>query len=557
MELRTNVALCGSLLALGLASAPALAQTTTLEPVQVTATREPEPVDSVPASISVVTDAQMKARGVHDLRGALALVAGVEITPGGDGGPAGSVPAMWGLREFDAFLLVIDGVPAGGAFNPQLTTLSLENVERIEVMRGSAPVMFGATSFVGVIQVIHYAAGHAQPRASVSAGSHGSMRASVSGNIGQSQSISLEGERVGSSDEDNNFRRGRLLYRAQGELAGGSAGFDLDVGSTRQQPGSPTPRTGALLDPSIPIGANYNPSDARLNEDRVQAVGRYARKTALGDWQTTLSYTRTNGHFIRGFLAEDYADAVGANAFGFEQQRRMDDLYFDSHLELNPAENLKVTTGIDWLYGRARYENRLFDYAVALDGSARPPSGPQDTVDEPAGADWRSFQGLYAQADWKLSERIDVLGGLRINHTIEGIKGDDPEGGPPPAWAHQEHTRLSGSLGASWHVWQSEANALTLYADVRNTFKPPRWISVRKPKLTSCCRRRRPARRSARRAARWTAASAGTFPRSRWTSTTWWWRRPSTACRAWSMRGMSASRVPSWKRAMRSRPTCS
>ena len=352
MDLRTHVALGGTLLVLGLTSAPALAQTTTLETVQVTATREPEPVDSVPASISVVTDAQMKARGVHDLRGALALVAGVEITTGGDGGPAGSVPAMWGLREFDAFLLVIDGVPAGGAFNPQLTTLSLENVERIEVMRGSAPVMFGATSFVGVIQVIHYAAGHAQPRASVSAGSHGSMRASVNGNIGQSQSISLEGERVGSTDQDNNFRRGRLLYRAQGELAGGSAGFDLDVGSTRQQPGSPTPRTGAVLDPSIPIGANFNPSDARLDEDRVQAIGRYTRKTALGDWQTTLSYTRTNGHFIRGFLAEDYADAVGANAFGFEQQRRMDDVYFDSHLELNPGEHVKVTTGIDWLYGR-------------------------------------------------------------------------------------------------------------------------------------------------------------------------------------------------------------
>ena len=30
----------------------------------------------------------------------VAFVAGVEAVPGGDGGPAGSVPALWGLREF-------------------------------------------------------------------------------------------------------------------------------------------------------------------------------------------------------------------------------------------------------------------------------------------------------------------------------------------------------------------------------------------------------------------------------------------------------------------------
>ena len=65
-----------------------------------------------------------------------------------------SVPEFWGLKEFDAFLLVVDGVPWGGAFNPALSTLDLNDVERIEVQRGPAPVMYGATSFVGVIQVI-------------------------------------------------------------------------------------------------------------------------------------------------------------------------------------------------------------------------------------------------------------------------------------------------------------------------------------------------------------------------------------------------------------------
>lgn len=489
MDKRTTAASFGTvMLALSFSISSALAQSSTtpdgsartasnptLGTVQVTATREAEPVDEVPAAITVVTDAQMRARGVHDLRGALALVAGVEITPGGDGGPAGSVPAMWGLREFDAFLLVIDGVPAGGAFNPQLTTLSLENVERIEVMRGSAPVMYGATSFVGVIQIIHYAAGHAVPRASVSVGSYGSARASASGNLGTgaiAQSLSVEGEKLGSSDADGDYRRGHLLYRATAGFAGGSASFDFDASATRQQPTSPSPRAGPRLDPSIAIDSNFNPSNAHLDENRLQAVARFRRDTSLGDWATTFSYVRTNGHFVRGFLKEDYADLPTDNAAGFEQDRQLDDVYFDTHIETRPSEQLALTYGVDWLYGRAHYDNRLFDYTVGLNGSGRPRSADQATIDEPSGADWRSFAGAYLQVDWKPTDRLDVLAGVRLNHTSETIKGDDPDGGPGPIWASHDQTRLSGSLGASWHLWREGENALTLYADVRNTFKP-------------------------------------------------------------------------------------
>src|SRR5215212_1308116 len=111
-----------------------------LEDVQVTATRVATPLVETPASVSVVTDDQLVLRGAKDLRSALSGLAGVEISQGGDGGPASSVPSFWGLREFDAYLLVVDGVPWGGALNPAISTLSLRDVERIEILRGPAPV---------------------------------------------------------------------------------------------------------------------------------------------------------------------------------------------------------------------------------------------------------------------------------------------------------------------------------------------------------------------------------------------------------------------------------
>ena len=107
--------------------------TSVLDPVQVTATRLPESVNLVPATVSVVSGKELRARGANDLRTALSLVSGVEIAPGGDAGPAGSVPAFYGFREFDAFLLVVDGVPAGGAFNPTLSTLDLRLDGRLAV----------------------------------------------------------------------------------------------------------------------------------------------------------------------------------------------------------------------------------------------------------------------------------------------------------------------------------------------------------------------------------------------------------------------------------------
>ena len=71
------------------------------------------------------------------------------------------MPGLLGLREVDDFLLVVDGIPAGGAFIPQFDTVDFHNIERIEVVRGAAPEYYGTTAFAGTINIVHYVAGHA------------------------------------------------------------------------------------------------------------------------------------------------------------------------------------------------------------------------------------------------------------------------------------------------------------------------------------------------------------------------------------------------------------
>src|SRR5437867_1920492 len=143
------------LAASAVAQQPEPKQPAVIPPIEVVATRRPERLHHVPASIEVISGDDLRTRGAGSLRDALSLATGVAIAPGGDGGPAGAVPEFWGLREFDAFLLVVDDVPWGGALNPALASLSLRDVERVEILRGPAPVTYGATSFVGVIHVVH------------------------------------------------------------------------------------------------------------------------------------------------------------------------------------------------------------------------------------------------------------------------------------------------------------------------------------------------------------------------------------------------------------------
>jgi outer membrane receptor protein involved in Fe transport len=441
-----------------------------LETVQVTATRIPVAPGAVPASISVVSGRELAQRGATDLRSALALLAGVDISPGGDGGPAASVPALWGLREFDAFLLVIDGVPWGGAFNPALATLVLSNVERIEVLRGSAPVMYGATSFVGVIHVIHHAAGDAEQLARVAWGSFDSVTVSASSALPPGEryrhSLALDGEHRGFSGPRAGVDRGHLLYRGAVDALDGELRLDADLSSLRQDPNSPHLREGKVLAPGMPLDANYNPADARLDQDRYHLVAAYERRLAGADWSTTLAVTHSTDDIIRGFVDEAFEDdGSSPNAAGFIQDRDTDDVYFDSHLNRSFGPRLELTYGLDYLYGKAHQRSDNFDYYVPADGAFAPSSGSSAVAESFALRDERNFFGAYLQFGWQLSRTVHALAGLRLNHTRERRHANQDRDS-------LTRTRLGGVIGVNWRVFEQGRDQVTLFADYRNTYKP-------------------------------------------------------------------------------------
>ena len=447
-----------------------------VEHVQVTATRLPESTEQVPASITILTRDDLLLRGARDLTSALALVAGVSIAPGGDGGPASSVPEFWGLREFDAFLLTVDGVPWGGAFAPALPTLDLSNVDRIEVLRGAAPVMYGATSFVGVINVIRRDAGEGKTTASAAGGSYGTALANVetplpaAGSLKSSVSAELADQ--GFKDDRTEVKRG--LFHWQGETPGAGGTWRFHAGSIvqRQDPASPRVLEGDEISSQVPLDANVNPEGSKIDENRYVADTNYTHKAGSGDWTTTFSAIHSDANVLRGFLS-DITVPVD-NAHGLRQDIVTTDLYFDSHLTSAPAKNLKLVYGADFLHGGGDAQGGDFDYTVNLDGS-NPPSGS----DLPSQADvqisdHRNFAGFYGQAFWTPAPRWSVEVGARANHTSESrrVYANEFGAGVTSSTDELSQWRGSGTAGLTFTAWQEKNDAVRIFADYRNVYKP-------------------------------------------------------------------------------------
>jgi outer membrane receptor protein involved in Fe transport len=435
-----------------------------ISPVEVVATRLPEAPHDVAASIEVISGEDLRARGVTSLKDALALAAGVSIAPGGDGGPASAVPEFWGLREFDAFLLVVDGIPWGGALNPAIATASLRDVDRIEILRGPAPVMYGATSFVGVIHIVHNAAAANARYAEAHGGNFttGGAALDLPGpSLGEWKSrVSGDFDRQGFKDDNTSYARGHGLFRTAKIANGRSTWLNVDLNVLRQDPASPHPREGASLSTAVPLDANHNPANAYMNENRLAISAGYERPITRGiTWGTTASYTFSGQSMFRGFLVD--LSNTPNNASGFKETIDINDLYGDTHIILPTFSNIRVVGGVDALFAAGEGKGAVFDYTAQLNGATRPTVAEPSTLDRDS-EDERRFLGAYTAAEWRPTERFILSGGVRMNSTSEK-RGEGVE---------VEHARVSGSLGAVVALWERDAGHVRAFASYRNTFKP-------------------------------------------------------------------------------------
>jgi vitamin B12 transporter len=124
------------------------------EAVVVTATRSEEPLEQTGASVTVVPEGAMRVQEYRAVEEVLRTIPGIQVETSGSPGKLSTV-RIRGANATQVQVL-IDGVRVksltSGDFD--FADLTLDNIERIEVLRGPQSTLYGADAIGGVIHVI-------------------------------------------------------------------------------------------------------------------------------------------------------------------------------------------------------------------------------------------------------------------------------------------------------------------------------------------------------------------------------------------------------------------
>ncbi len=216
----------------------------------VSASRFVESSVAAPSSTTVITAQDIRLSGLQTLADVLRRAVGVEVMALS---PGDQQVAIRGLnqRQSNKVLVFLDGrsvyIDSLGSTFWNVLPVALDDIERIEIIRGPASAVYGADAFGGIINIITRAPGEGASHVSVAAGQGGTLRTEavahgrqsiagfrVAGGYGRADQFELEADpdrvdQVLPSREPELGRRS-LWFRGDAHLNLGR-GYALDAGT--------------------------------------------------------------------------------------------------------------------------------------------------------------------------------------------------------------------------------------------------------------------------------------------------------------------------------------
>jgi vitamin B12 transporter len=218
--------------------------------VIITATRVDAPIGATINATSVIDRAFIERSGVRDVAELLRLIPGVSIARSGGPGAQSSLFLRGGENDYVRFL--IDGVPVndpGGALD--LSWISIDDIERIEIVRGPSSVLYGTDAVTGVVQLFTRRQSTTSVNAEMAAGRYGHRLAKGSASTGNERvnvMVGVTGERSdGLLPFNSDYKRdvASAGFRAQPST---STRFDVSLRGVRDEFHFPTDGAGDVVD---------------------------------------------------------------------------------------------------------------------------------------------------------------------------------------------------------------------------------------------------------------------------------------------------------------------
>lgn len=202
--------------------------------VVVTATRVETRVKETPQKVEIVEAADIERTVAADVTDVLKKNAGVDVIQYSGAlsgiGIRGFRPQFSGINKRS--LLLIDGRPSGVT---NLATLQMDNVERIEVLKGAASAIYGSSAMGGVVNVItRQSHGKLAGLARLGGGSFGTSE--FAGRAGGNASSRIDLDLGGTAfDQRDDYRMGNGVVRPSTayKTYDGAARVGVDLGAWR------------------------------------------------------------------------------------------------------------------------------------------------------------------------------------------------------------------------------------------------------------------------------------------------------------------------------------
>ncbi len=360
-----------------------------LETVYVSATRSETAQMPVATQIKVITEEDIRISGAKLLSEVLRTQAGIQLTDSDGSGARNVTASMRGLSGANNVLVLVDGRklnnPSLAA--PALNTVSLKDVERIEIVQGSAGVLYGDQAVGGVINIITRRASAGETNGSVSATSGTDNLEDYTASVrqgfanGLSYSVSAQKRNADNYRDNNQSAYENLLGNLRYDF---EKGFVFVEGQTVDDdlrlPGSIS-NAQASLDPRV----TYSPNNYGNQNTDLKRVGTGVDIT--GSWQ---------------FLAE-YADR-DEDSIAFYDDYYQPDGYFPWLSE----SNMRVKNITPRVVGNIKAANGFAIVTLGYDG-VEADYTTKDGYTNIA----QDIDGFYGQVVYPLTSKLNLSVGAR------------------------------------------------------------------------------------------------------------------------------------------------
>lgn len=402
---------------------------TELDDITVTATRTPISIENSVVPVQVIDRAQIDRSQATTLQDLLRGRAGLDFT---NQGGIGKITSLF-LRGTNSnqVLVLVDGVRIGSATNGMATLqdLPIDQIERVEIVRGPRSSLYGSEAIGGVIQIFTRTAGQGlQQNLAITAGSNNLRQVGAGfSNRGERGWISAQG---GYQDTDG-------INACRGTAAGWGAGCYAD-----------------------------EPDRDGYRNTSINVRGGYALSETLN----------LEGHVLNSASRNEYDGSIfGGNEADNRQQ------VYGAKLAWLPSDSLRLTAQVGRNVDQAdayfaangsRTFASTFDTrrdTAAVQGDIVLAEGQQLSV----GADWQNEQ-ITSSTNFDVRERdntgvfAEYQGQFGAHSLQASVRNDDNE---------QFGNHTTGSLGYGFAF----GNGLRLTASAGTGFKAPTFNDLYYP----------------------------------------------------------------------------